>query len=162
MALQLNAMLSKMRFQKGTTDQPRTEVWYRTDCTVFRHIPYEGRRIVTIVQKMLDGSTKTDTYDVADPRALEAINALALPFNMSIGPKANSSLEDETHRIANFFDEWVRKIMNEKNHNIQNDYIRFRFGDCSEFMIPMYSVDFLDATQRYLDELNRIATENQW
>lgn len=163
MALQLNAMLSKMRFTKGHTDIPRAEVWLRKDYTIYRYTPYDGQRTIEICTKDVHGAVvRKDMYDVNDPRAAAAIRALALPFAIGVGPVNQNSLEEETRYIANQFDQWVRMIMNDSQRDIRRDKLRLRFGDCSEFTIPMYSVDFLDATQRYLDELNRIATENQW
>lgn len=163
MSLQLNSMMSKMRFTKGHTDIPRAEVWHRRDYTIYRYTPYDGKRTIEICTKDMDGViTRKDMYDVNDPRAAAAIKALALPFNIGVGPVGHDSLEDDTRHNANHFDSWVRLITNDPNRDIRRDHIRFRFGDCYEFLIPMYSVDFLDATQKYLDTLNVIARENHW
>jgi hypothetical protein len=160
--LRLNWMLSKRLFRKCPPDDAGREVWYRADCTIYRYDGAEGKRVVRFDHKDETGRVwRTEIYAVDDPRAKEIIDKLSTPFSYSAAPAQRETLEDMTRRIANAFDKWFQYLANHPDRDIVNDKVTISF-DNQSYDIPMYSVDFLDITQRYLDELNVAARENEW
>ena len=160
--LRLNWMLSKRLFKKCPPDGAGREVWHRADCAVYRYSGVDGKRFVRFDHKDETGRVwRTELYEVNDPRVKETIDKLSTPFGYSVAPIQRETLEDLTRRAANAFDKWFRYLANHPDRDIKNDIVTVSF-DNQTFQIPMYSVDFLDITQHYLDELNVAARENQW
>lgn len=167
--LRLNWMLSHRMFRKMGTDAQYREIWERADCRVYRYWtgmpkddPEPRQRWVRIEYLNPDGTLiKAEIYKVDDPACVAAINKLALPVAHIVATQERQTLEELTHGVANSFDKWFMFLANHPMRDIANDKVTISFNN-QTFDIPMYSTDFLDATQRYLDELHYMAENNEW
>jgi len=167
--LRLNWMLAHRMFRKLGRDDQYREIWERGDCRVYRYWTGFGRedpepqqRWVKIEYLNPGGSViKVETYKVSDPACFEAINKLAFPVAHTVAAQQSQTLEELTQGVSKAFDKWFMFLANHPLRDIANDKVTISFNKQS-FDIPMYSVDFLDATQNYLDNLYQIAKENGW